>query len=153
MHIDELRLVLYFFVMSQIPANLSCPSCQHALRPAVLECPACRLRVEGSFQLNEFASLSPDELHLLRIFVLAEGRVRDMEAPLGLSYPTIRTRLAALRETIAKATPGAATEPPDETVDAVLDQLQRQELTFDEAMKRIKRLRGSTTTPPRRGRR
>lgn len=141
--------------MSRIDASIACPSCRGPLRPAVLECGSCGVRVEGPFQFNEFASLDADDLHLLRIFVLSEGRIRDMEAPLGLSYPTIRTRLTALREKVARSSPPAA-GAPTETVDAVLERLQRQEITFDEAMKRIHELRGTSgtkPTTPRRGKR
>ncbi len=141
--------------MSRIDASIACPSCRGPLRPAVLECGSCGVRVEGPFQFNEFASLDADDLHLLRIFVLSEGRIRDMEAPLGLSYPTIRTRLSALREKVARNSPVAA-GAPTETVDAVLERLQRQEITFDEAMKRIHELRGTAAakpTTPRRGKR
>lgn len=141
--------------MSRIDASIACPSCRGPLRPAVLECGSCGVRVEGPFQFNEFASLDADDLHLLRIFVLSEGRIRDMEAPLGLSYPTIRTRLTALREKVAKNAP-AAVGASTETVDAVLERLQRQEITFDEAMKRIHELRGTAggkPNTPRRGKR
>ena len=65
--------------------------------PRVLECAACALRVEGTFRGNEFAQLEDDYLQLLRVFVLCEGRIRDMEKALGISYPTVKARLAALR--------------------------------------------------------
>lgn len=125
--------------MSTLTANLSCPACQKALSPAVLVCRACDLKVEGHFALNEFATLSGDDLHLLRIFILSEGRIRDMEAPLGLSYPTIRTRLKALRQRVAGAQ--AAPEPRktrEEFVNDILNQLQTGQLSFDDAMARIR---------------
>lgn len=126
--------------MSAIAANLSCPACQKPLSPAVLVCRACDLKVEGSFALNEFATLGPEDLHLLRIFILSEGRIRDMEAPLGLSYPTIRSRLKALRQRVAGAQ-AAAAEPRKtraDTVSEILTQLQEGQLSFDEAMARIR---------------
>lgn len=126
--------------MSAITANLSCPSCQRPLSPAVLVCRGCDLKVEGTFTLNEFATLSPEDLHLLRIFILSEGRIRDMEAPLGLSYPTIRTRLKALRSRVAGAQAAAAAPPKTRTevVNDILAQLQEGQLSFDEAMARIR---------------
>jgi hypothetical protein len=130
-------------------ATLSCPACQTPLRPTVLGCDTCGIKVEGAFELNEFATLSFDDLHLLRIFVLSEGRIRDMEAPLGLSYPTIRTRLKALRARVAaQAPPGAparGTAPAPGArarsgrVDEVLERLQAGELSFDQAMALIKK--------------
>jgi hypothetical protein len=122
------------------------------LQPKVLVCPACDIKVEGPFQLNEFATLAPEDLHFLRIFVRSEGRIRDMESALGLSYPTIRARLTALKHKLAGETaeerPAAAKAeaPRDESagVGAILEQLQAGALPFDEAMKRIKRLRAKS---------
>ena len=83
--------------MANIDSNLECPKCERVLRPVQLVCDSCWIKVEGPFQLNEFATLAPDDLHFLRIFVRCEGRIREMEAALGLSYPTIRSRLTALK--------------------------------------------------------
>src|SRR6476620_2758786 len=93
--------------MPPTDSNLRCPSCQEPLQPKVLSCEGCAIKVEGPFELNEFATLPPEDLHLLRIFVQCEGRIRDMEAPLGLTYPTIRSRLTALREKVAQKAPTA----------------------------------------------
>ncbi|MDB5050102.1 MAG: hypothetical protein JWO30_3173 [Fibrobacteres bacterium] len=135
--------------MKLIDSNLACPSCQTALQPKVLACPSCDIKVEGPFQLNEFATLGQDDLHFLRIFVRCEGRIRDMESALGLSYPTIRARLSALKnrltgEESAEGKPGNA-EKPAEPPDAgrILQMLQAGEIPFDEAMKQIKRLRAN----------
>jgi hypothetical protein len=146
--------------MKLIDSNLACPSCQTALRPKVLACPHCDIKVEGPFQLNEFATLAADDLHFLRIFVRCEGRIRDMEASLGLSYPTIRARLTALKHKLAgeegsDGKPGDADKsgadgkgPAGQTPDSqvpdagqILAKLQAGEIPFDEAMKQIKRLR------------
>ncbi len=83
---------------SVISLNHSCPSCDGSMRVASLRCESCDLELKGPIASNEFAFLNEDELHLLRIFMRSEGRVRDMEAPLGLSYPTIRTRIAELND-------------------------------------------------------
>ncbi|MEO6094935.1 MAG: DUF2089 family protein [Fibrobacteria bacterium] len=142
-----------------IDSNLACPSCQSALQPKVLCCPNCDIKVEGPFQLNEFATLAQDDLHFLRIFVRCEGRIRDMESALGLSYPTIRARLSALKHKLAgegaegmkssqetgavalgKTGSGQTAEEPD--AGRILAKLQAGEIPFDEAMKQIKLLKG-----------
>jgi hypothetical protein len=83
--------------MHKISSNIHCPSCNGQLRPKILVCENCDLTVEGPFQFNEFATLAAEDLHFLRIFIQSEGRIRDMEPALGLSYPTIRSRLAELK--------------------------------------------------------
>jgi hypothetical protein len=162
--------------MKLIDSNLACPSCQVALQPKLLVCPACEIKVEGPFQLNEFATLGADDLHFLRIFVRSEGRIRDMESALGLSYPTIRTRLASLKrklsgEADAEASggqgsggqgpraegprdegsrphPGPRSRPEEEeeAVAAVLARLNAGEIPFDEAMRSIKSIRTRSRT-------
>src|ERR1043166_1626413 len=78
--------------------HIRCPACQGALVPTQLRCEACDLTVSGRFPVNEFAALDEDDLHLLRIFILAEGHIREMESALGVSYPTIKGRMARLKE-------------------------------------------------------
>lgn len=102
--------------------------------------------MEGRFAQNEFARLEPDELHLLRIFILCEGSLREMESALGVSYPTIKSRLAALREKLSltsrPAGPQAGTPPtpPPEAkgVADVLKDLEEGKITYQEAVGRIK---------------
>lgn len=129
--------------MSKITSNLQCPACSEALQPKVLECVSCDLRVEGPFRLNEFATLPPEDLHFLRIFVRCEGRVRDMEPALGLSYPTIRSRLsdlkAKLMESAEERTEAPGTTRESASDDEVLDLLRQGKLTFDEAMAHLRK--------------
>jgi hypothetical protein len=140
--------------MKDIDSNLACPACQTPLRPKLLVCPACDIKVEGPFQFNEFAALGADDLHFLRIFIRSEGRIRDMESALGLSYPTIRARLTALKHKLAGEAPAAGpsaaeTSPPpgeEEAVAAVLSRLNAGEIPFHEAMQSIKRIRARTRT-------
>lgn len=135
--------------MKPIANTLNCPSCHGPLVPKVLGCDACGIEVRGPFVLNEFATLDADDLRLLRIFVLAEGRVRDMEAPLGLSYPTIRNRLAALRAKLSpdesaparNAVPAASAAPAAKDVDVTLDLLRTGEMSFDDALATIRNTR------------
>ncbi len=133
-----------------IDSGLLCPSCREPLRPKVLGCDGCGIRVEGPFQLNEFATLSAEDLHFLRIFVHSEGRIREMQAALGLSYPTVRARLTALKNRISggfaapPSAPGSDDGSPpgagEEGAKRVLDRLQTGELTFEEAMEAIRAL-------------
>jgi hypothetical protein len=98
---------------NRIDANVRCPSCNGQLYPRVLVCDSCGLKVEGDFVMNEFGALTPDELHFLRVFIYCEGRIRDMEAALGVSYPTVKGHLASIKEklnlanTLPSGPPGA----------------------------------------------
>ncbi len=138
---------------NKIDANIRCPSCNGQLYPRVLVCDSCGLKVEGEFVLNEFDSLSPDELHFLRVFVQCEGSIRDMEAALGVSYPTVKGLLASIKEKLSLRSPrfaasarraedgpgGAAAlgASPDE----ILDQLDTGQINYKEAVRQLRAAR------------
>lgn len=100
----------------RLKANgLLCPHCASELKPVALACEPCSLEIRGDFSgeyANEFASLRGEELHFLRIFLQAEGKIKDMEAPLGMSYPTVRTRLTELKQKMKKLAPAKMPEAP-----------------------------------------
>jgi hypothetical protein len=122
------------------------------LYPRLLKCADCGLEVTTRYASNEFADLEPDQLHLLRIFVLCEGHIRDMEAALGVSYPTVKARLQGLRARLGLAgdvkdkgdPPPAAShhEPAMNDVGEVLSALEQGSIDYDAAMRRIRELRG-----------
>ncbi|MGZ3698745.1 MAG: DUF2089 family protein [Bdellovibrionota bacterium] len=127
--------------MKTVASNIQCPSCQKVLRPKHLVCDGCEIQVDGRFELNEFATLPQEELHFLRIFVRCEGRIKEMESALGLSYPTIRARLTALKTKLAgPVDEGAAADSKKvSTTSEVLKRLEAGEISFEEAMKTIKK--------------
>ena len=143
---------------NKIDANIRCPSCNGQLYPRVLVCDSCGLKVEGDFVLNEFDSLSPDELHFLRVFVQCEGRIRDMEAALGVSYPTVKGLLASIKDKLSQRSPrfaaaansadgnvsgdaGAAAAPQGASADDILDQLETGQINYKDAVRLLRSAR------------
>ena|SRR2546430_5172958 len=78
------------------PVIAKCPICAEALTVARLECGACGTRIEGSFALGRFHRLSAEQLEFLETFIKARGNFKDVERELGMSYPTVRSRLDAV---------------------------------------------------------
>src|SRR5258708_12835565 len=72
-----------------------CPICNESLHVVRLECESCGTRLEGSFALGRFHSLTTDQLEFLETFIRARGNFKDVERELGISYPTVRSRLDA----------------------------------------------------------
>jgi len=136
---------------NKIDANIRCPSCNGQLYPRVLVCDSCGLKVEGEFVMNEFDSLSPDELHFLRVFVQCEGRIRDMEAALGVSYPTVKGLLASIKEKLSLRSPRFAASvrkvdaeskgADDPDADHVLDQLESGQISYKDAVRLLRSAR------------
>ena len=73
-----------------------CPICSETLRVVRLECQACGTRLEGDFALGRFHALSAEQLEFLETFIRARGNFKDVERELGISYPTVRSRLDAV---------------------------------------------------------
>jgi hypothetical protein len=78
------------------PVVSKCPICSAQLKVVRLECDGCGTRLEGSFSLGRFHALSPDQLEFLETFIRARGNFKDIERELGISYPTVRSRLDAM---------------------------------------------------------
>lgn len=136
---------------NRIDANVRCPSCNGQLYPRTLVCDSCGLKVEGDFVMNEFGSLTPDELHFLRVFIYCEGRIRDMEAALGVSYPTVKGHLASIKEKLnlsgprfqgtahEQGTPQAGQVPLEEApADEVLERLESGQISYKDAVRLLK---------------
>jgi hypothetical protein len=52
--------------------------------------------MRGEFESCEFCELSEDSLKFLRSFIRCRGIIKDVEKELGISYPTVRSRLDRL---------------------------------------------------------
>lgn len=114
-----------------------CPVCGEAMEVVRLHCRHCDTLIEGHFDPGRFATLPPEQMDFLETFLRARGNIREVERELGVSYPTVRGRLDALLAALGLA----PTEPPDEAAQArraVLDALERGELTAEEAVKRLR---------------
>jgi hypothetical protein len=99
-----------------------------------LSCDACGTELSGGFEQCEFCALGPDDRELLRVFLRARGNMKELERHLGVSYPTARARFDDLLARL-----DLRPEPvPDPSV-AVLEALQRGEITVDEAERRLGR--------------
>ena len=148
--VDILKLILIILTartdlitlldMAKIRQSVRCPSCGGPLQPAVLACRGCDLRVEADFTSNEFASLSDEDLHFLRIFIHTEGHIRDMESALGVSYPTVKGRLADLKGKLQMGSEAQTIAEPGDVDDILrtLRDLESGKVNYEQAIGRLK---------------
>lgn len=104
---------------------------------ARLTCPSCRVSLDGHFQLPRLARLSADEQRLAEQILLAGGNLKSVAEELGISYPTLRKRLDALRAALH----GLQQEDTD-AADALLKAVEDGEITAAEAARLIEELNG-----------
>lgn len=121
----------------------SCPSCRHALEVTELACPHCHIQIRGHFEGNPGLSLSEDQLRFLRLFVQSRGNLREIERVLGISYPTVRSKLDDLVDAFDN-TPGSNPWPkPPAPGDrrAVLEDVAQGRMALDDALEMLGRLK------------
>ena len=103
-------------------------------------CPDSGVKVEGQFSLEQpFAQLTAEQVQFVLTFVRCEGKLNRMENELGLSYPTLRTRLHEIIRLLGYEPGKEESQPlPEAERRAILNALSKDDLSFDEAMQLLK---------------
>ena len=125
----------------------TCPVCSGELAVTRLRCTSCGTTLEGEFSVGRFARLSRDQMALLESFLRSRGNLRDIERELGISYPTVRSRVEALVRVLGFGPRADADDAEDQpatgsvdTREAILDRLARHEITAEDAATAIRSL-------------
>ena len=93
------------------------------------------IAIEGSFELPQLARLAMDDQIFIVAFVRSHGSIKEMERVFGVSYPTIKSRLTRIADSLEFV----ETNPtPSKT--EILDRLQRGEITAGEAIREMEEL-------------
>lgn len=86
-------------------APTTCPVCSDALITLRLGCPSCGTELSGHFETCRYCRLDSSDLVILEVFLRSRGNVRDVQAHLGVSYPTARARLLEVLDRLGFADP------------------------------------------------
>ncbi|MBS1716157.1 MAG: DUF2089 domain-containing protein [Armatimonadetes bacterium] len=96
--------------------------------------------IRGRFALPAYCNLDTEQSRFLEVFLRCRGILSSVEKELGLSYPTVRSRLDQVLSAL-NLTPireEARPEKPDKAHKEILDKLERGEITAQEAKTRIR---------------
>lgn len=120
-----------------------CPVCGGPLHITRLQCNDCGSALEGHFLLNRLSRLSHDQLNFLEAFIRNRGVIKDIEVDLGISYPTVKARLDEVARSLGYATNESSLRPSQirEERRSILEALQNEEISADEAARRLSELR------------
>ena len=92
--------------------------------------------VEGRFELPQLARLSLEDQVFITAFVRTHGSIKEMEQVFGVSYPTIKSRLTR----IANSLEFVETNPKPTRAE-ILDRLKRGELSAQDAIRELEALK------------
>lgn len=84
--------------------------CSDSLIVLRLGCPSCGTEVSGHFETCRFCRLTSGDQAILEVFLRSRGNIRDVQAHLGVSYPTARVRLIEVLDRLGLGA-DAASEP------------------------------------------
>ncbi len=117
----------------------TCPVCGESLVVDRYHCDNCDTTIQGRFENGALPGLSSEQVEFVKTFVRCEGKITRMEAELGLSYPTIRSRLQDVIRAMGfeprKEAPG---EAGAESRREVLDRLNAGAISTEEALNALR---------------
>lgn len=129
MHVTEAR--------HAVPAR--CPVCATAMYVERVRCDQCGSAVEGRFHLDWPAQLSKEQLSFAKVFLVSRGKIKDVEQALGISYPTVVSRLDEVVEALSgEREPGERSDAETARRLKVLARLARGELDVDAAERALR---------------
>lgn len=94
------------------------------------------IAVEGRFELPQLARLSLEDQVFITAFVRTHGSIKEMEQVFGVSYPTIKSRLTR----IANSLEFVETNPTPSRAE-ILDRLKRGEISAQDAIQELEALK------------
>ena len=91
--------------------------------------------IEGRFELPQLARLSSEDQVFVVAFVRSHGSIKEMEQVFGVSYPTIKSRLTRIAESL-----DFVDTNPSPSRTEVFDRLRRGEITAQDAIRELESL-------------
>lgn len=123
------------------PVIHTCPVCKYSLHVQKLACGNCHTVIENDFSLSKFASLSKEQMDFVEVFVVKRGNIKGVEKELGISYPTVRSKLNDIVEQLGYEEEQDAKPSLEEDKKrkmGILDMLEKEEIDAQEALARLK---------------
>ena len=116
-----------------------CPVCQEDFTISKLTCSNCHSSLEGEFSPCKFCRLPPEQLEFIEVFIKCRGSIKDVEKALKISYPTVRSRLDSVIQSLGYEVNHNYGLKQEEKRQEILEAVEQGELTSAEAAKLLRR--------------
>jgi hypothetical protein len=84
--------------------------------------------------MGRLFQLTPEQLHFVEIFLRCEGKINRVQEEVGISYPTVRSRLEEVIQALGYEV-GKDRETDDEHRRHILERLASREISSEEAFR------------------
>ncbi|KLO25118.1 MULTISPECIES: DUF2089 domain-containing protein [unclassified Marinitoga] len=124
-----------------------CPICGEKMHIEVLRCSKCNSKLEGIFEMNEFASLSSENVEFLRLYLLNRGNLSKVSEVLKISYPTTLNKFNKLLSDLGYvSTEEINTDIKQDNTNLekkkIIDDLEKGLISPKDAIEKLKLLKG-----------
>jgi len=116
-----------------------CPACSEPMQVTELTCPHCQTKVQGVFASSPLQRLTAEQLTFVEVFIRCRGNIREVERDLKISYPTVRSRLNQVIQSMGFALSDSEEDSADDPSTGVLEALDAGSLSFEEALEKLRR--------------
>jgi len=105
------------------------------------------ITLEGRFELPALVQMSEEDQVFISAFLRSHGSIKEMERLFGISYPTVKARLARIAEqlpfveTVQGSSNGGDSNLRKHTDRDVLERLERGDIDSAEAIKLLQKQR------------
>lgn len=120
-------------------APARCPVCGGTYEITTLTCKNCKSALGGHFSGCDFCGLHAEDAAFVLTFLKCRGSIKDVEKELGISYPTVRSRLDAVLDRLGLKSTVSMLDIREQRRD-ILDRLDRGEITAEQAAGELKNL-------------
>ncbi len=117
------------------PLANDCPYCGLPMVVTRMTCADCEVSIEAAFPMSRLGGLPIEHQRFIEMFVLAGGNLKEIAEQVGVSYPTIRSRLDKVIETLR-----AEIAKTQRVRGSLLDAVEPGKTMAEEAAKLIKRI-------------
>jgi len=94
------------------------------------------IAIEGSFELPQLAQLAMDDQIFIIAFLRSHGSIKEMERIFGVSYPTIKSRLTRIADSLEFV----ETNPTPSKAE-ILERLEKGEISAEDAIREMEVLK------------
>ncbi|HNQ42840.1 MAG TPA: DUF2089 family protein [Candidatus Cloacimonadota bacterium] len=80
----------------------NCPVCHKELTIREYHCHSCDISFKGEFTKSWLEGFNASQLEFIKLFLLVQGNLKELQKRLGISYPTVKNRLADIISIITR---------------------------------------------------
>lgn len=113
-----------------------CPVCGSGLKVSEYTCSSCKTSIRGDFVCGGSISGMDKEIEdFIRIFIFAEGSIRQVEKMMNCSYPKVKNLLKKAKSALGME------DPESSDSDDILELLAKGDISTEEALEKLNRRR------------